>query len=72
MSVTVGGRKFISELNGFVDKTVKVITTRGVAYEGKLLGFDGSSLSICLEDATVNKERFARAIIRGRRSRRSF
>ncbi|MDH7555655.1 MAG: Lsm family RNA-binding protein [Candidatus Methanosuratincola sp.] len=65
MSVSVGGRKFISELNGFVDKTVKVITTRGVSYEGKLLGFDGSNLSVCLEDATVNKEKFARAIIRG-------
>lgn len=65
MSVTTGGRKFISELNGLVDKTVKVITTRGVSYEGKLLGFDSSNLSVCLEDVTVNKEKFARAIIRG-------
>ncbi|MDI9644394.1 MAG: Lsm family RNA-binding protein [Candidatus Verstraetearchaeota archaeon] len=65
MSVAVGGRKFISELNGFIDKPVKIITARGAAYEGKLIGFDSSNLSVCLEDATVNKEKFARAIIRG-------
>lgn len=65
MSIATGGRKFISELNGLVDKSVKVITVRGVTYEGKLLGFDASNLSVCLEDVSVNKERYARVIIRG-------
>ncbi len=65
MSVTTGGRRFLSELNGFVDKNVKVMTTRGTSYDGKLVGFDPATLSICLEDATVNKEKYSRAIIRG-------
>ena len=65
MSVTTGGRRFIGELNGFVDKNVKVVTTRGTSYDGKLIGFDPSTLSLCLEDASVNKDKYSRAIIRG-------
>ncbi|MCQ5376883.1 MAG: Lsm family RNA-binding protein [Candidatus Methanomethylicia archaeon] len=65
MSVTSGGRRFIAELNGFVDKSVKVVTVRGTSYEGKLIGYEAGTLTICLEDATVNKEKYSRAIIRG-------
>ena len=65
MSVTSGGRRFIGELNGFIDKNVKVVTMRGTSYDGKLIGYDPTTLSICIEDATVNKEKYSRAIIRG-------
>ncbi|MGQ9759836.1 MAG: Lsm family RNA-binding protein [Candidatus Methanomethylicaceae archaeon] len=60
-----GGRRYLSELGGFVEKNVKVVTTRGAVYEGKLLGFDPTTLSICLEDATLSEERYSRAVIRG-------
>ncbi len=65
MSITVGSRRFISELNGFVDKGVKIATTRGVTYEGILIGFDTTNLNLCLQDAVVNKEKYSRVIIRG-------
>lgn len=65
MSVTVGSRRFVSELNGFIDKSVKIITTRGVSYEGMLIGFDTVSLNLCLQDAVVNKEKYSRAIVKG-------
>jgi small nuclear ribonucleoprotein (snRNP)-like protein len=55
----------MGELNGFVDKTVKVLTTRGTAYDGRLIGFDPATLSISLEDVTVGKEKYSRVIIRG-------
>jgi small nuclear ribonucleoprotein (snRNP)-like protein len=65
MSLSGGGRRYLGELNGFVDKNVKVITARGTAYDGRLLAFDPSTLSICLEDVAVDKEKYSRAIIRG-------
>ena len=65
MSITGGGRRYLGELNGFVDKNVKVITVRGTAYDGKLLGFDPSTLSVCLEDVTVDKNKYPRLIVRG-------
>ncbi len=65
MSITVGSRRFVSELNGFVDKSVKVATMRGVTYEGTLIGFDTTSLNLCLQDAVVNKEKYSRVIIKG-------
>ena len=65
MSVTSGGRRFVGELNGFIDKNVKVVTMRGASYDGKLIGFDPTTLSICIEDAITNKEKYSRAIIRG-------
>ena len=65
MSVTSGGRRFIGELNGFVDKNVKIVTIRGTSYDGKLVGYEPATLSVCLEDASVNKEKYSRAIIRG-------
>jgi small nuclear ribonucleoprotein (snRNP)-like protein len=65
MSITVGSRRFVSELNGFVDKSVKIATARGVTYEGILIGFDTTNLNLCLQDAVVNKEKYSRVIIRG-------
>lgn len=65
MSVTTGGRRYIGELNGFIDKNVKVVTTRGATYDGKLVGFDPSTLSIVLEDTSLGNEKFSRVIIRG-------
>jgi small nuclear ribonucleoprotein (snRNP)-like protein len=65
MSATGGGRRYVGELNGFIDKNVKVITARGTAYDGKLLGFDPSTLSLCLEDVAVEKEKYSRVILRG-------
>ncbi len=65
MSVTVGARRFVSELNGFIDKSVKIITTRGVTYEGMLIGFDTASLNLVLQDVVVNKEKYSRAIVKG-------
>jgi small nuclear ribonucleoprotein (snRNP)-like protein len=65
MSISAGGRRYLGELNGFVDKNVKVFTTRGIAYDGKLIGFDPSTLSICLEDVAIGKEKFSRVILRG-------
>lgn len=65
MSVTTGGRRYIGELNGFIDKNVKVVTTRGTTYDGKLVGFDPSTLSVVLEDTSLGNEKFSRVIIRG-------
>ena len=66
MSVTApGGRRYLSELGGFVEKNVKIVTIRGAIYEGKLLGFDPATLSVCLEDAYFSGERYPRVIIRG-------
>jgi small nuclear ribonucleoprotein (snRNP)-like protein len=65
VSVTTGGRRYIGELNGFIDKNVKVVTTRGATYDGKLVGFDPSTLSIVLEDTSLGNEKFSRVIIRG-------
>ena len=65
MSVSAGGRRYLGELNGFVDKNVRIMTTRGTAYDGKLIAFDPSTLSVCLEDVTVDKERYPRVIVRG-------
>ena len=65
MSVSAGGRRYLGELNGFVDKNVRIMTTKGTAYDGKLIAFDPSTLSICLEDVTVDKDRYPRVIVRG-------
>jgi small nuclear ribonucleoprotein (snRNP)-like protein len=49
----------------FIDKNVKVVTTRGTAYDGKLVGFDPSTLSVVLEDTSLGNEKYSRAVIRG-------
>jgi small nuclear ribonucleoprotein (snRNP)-like protein len=49
----------------FIDKNVKVVTTRGTAYDGKLIGFDPSTLSVVLEDTSFGNEKYSRVAIRG-------
>ena len=46
----VASRKFFEELGQLVDKPVRVEGTDGKVYDGVLLGYDGSSLSVCLGD----------------------
>ncbi|MDI6814373.1 MAG: Lsm family RNA-binding protein [Desulfitobacteriaceae bacterium] len=65
MSSTAAGRRFTGELNGFLDKNVRAITVRGTAYDGKLVGFEPASMSLCLENASVGKEKYSRVILRG-------
>lgn len=64
MSVT-SSKRYVSELNNFIDRNVKVITIRGTIYEGKLIGLDQSNLSICLSDAISGEEKYPRVIIHG-------
>ena len=44
----VTSRKFFEELGQLVSKPVVVVDVGGKMYEGELLGFDSSTLSICL------------------------
>ena len=46
----VASRKFFEELGQLVDKLVRVEGTDGKVYDGILLGYDVSSLSVCLGD----------------------
>lgn len=62
---TTSTKRYISELNNFIDRIVRVITMRGTIYEGKLIGLDFSNLNICLSDALVEGERFPRVVING-------
>ncbi len=46
----VASRKFFEELGLLVDKAVRVESNDDNAYDGTLLGYDGSSLSVVLGD----------------------
>lgn len=46
----VASRKFFDELGLLVEKSVRVESSDGNTYEGALLGYDGSSLSVVLGD----------------------
>lgn len=46
----VASRKFFEEFGQLFEKSVRVETTDGNAYDGVLLGYDGNSLSVCLGD----------------------
>ena len=48
----IASRKFFDELGYLVEKSVKVESNDGKAYEGVLLGYDGGSVSIVLGDVT--------------------
>lgn len=47
----MGTRKFFEEMANLIDKPVIVSTSSNKRYEGKLVGFDPQTLSICLSDA---------------------
>lgn len=62
---TMSTKRYISELNNFIDRIVKVITIRGTVYEGKLIGLDFSNLNICLSDVLIEGEKYPRVVING-------
>ncbi|MDH5807361.1 MAG: Lsm family RNA-binding protein [Candidatus Methanomethylicaceae archaeon] len=62
---TMSTKRYISELNNFIDRIVKVITMRGTVYEGKLIGLDFSNLNICLSDVLIEGEKYPRVVING-------
>ena len=47
---TVAGRRFFEELGQLMNKVVQVENSKGKLLEGTLLGYDASSMSICLGD----------------------
>ena len=47
---TVAGRRFFEELGLLMNKVVQVEDSKGKVLEGTLLGYDASSMSICLGD----------------------
>ncbi len=62
----LASRRFSTELSSLLDKKVKVITVNGPAYEGKLLAYDQSTLSLILANAKDDKgEVYARVLING-------
>ncbi|MEM1573806.1 MAG: Lsm family RNA-binding protein [Candidatus Methanomethylicaceae archaeon] len=62
---TMSTKRYVSELNNFIDRIVKVITIRGTVYEGKLIGLDFSNLNICLSDVLIEGEKYPRVVING-------
>lgn len=62
----LASRRFSTELSSLLDKKVKVITVNGHVYEGKLLAYDQSTLSLILANAKNDKgEVYARVLING-------
>jgi len=51
----VTSRKFFEELGQLVSKPVVVVDVAGKTYEGELLGYDSSTLSICLGNVKGDK-----------------
>lgn len=51
----VAGRRFFEELGQLINKVVQVEDSAGKVLEGTLLGYDTSSMSICLGDVKGEK-----------------
>ncbi len=51
----VAGRRFFEELGLLINKAVVVEDNKGKVLEGTLLGYDASSMSICLGDVKGQK-----------------
>jgi small nuclear ribonucleoprotein (snRNP)-like protein len=49
--VSIAQRKFFTEVAALVDKTVIVATTAGKTYNGRLVGVNPDTLSLCLAEA---------------------
>lgn len=64
---SAGSARFLRELAALLDKMVSVKTIHGKAYSGRLVGYDPSTLSLCLSDAKSEEEGtiYARVFIRG-------
>jgi len=52
---TVAGRRFFEELGLLINKAVRVEDSTGKVLEGTLLGYDASSMSVCLGDVKGRK-----------------
>lgn len=48
----VASRKFFDELSQLLDKSVRVEGTNGKIFDGVLLGYDGSTMSVVLGDVS--------------------
>ena len=64
-ALAAAGRRFSAELADLLDKRVLVKTVHGKSYEGKVLGLDSSTLSICLEDVRDDGGVYPRVFIHG-------
>jgi len=51
----IAGRRFFEELGQLINKVVQVEDSAGKVLEGTLLGYDTSSMSICLGDVKGEK-----------------
>jgi small nuclear ribonucleoprotein (snRNP)-like protein len=58
-------RKFWLELQGLMNKRVRVVTVSGKVYDGELQGIDQNTLSICLINASDSEGKYHRAFILG-------
>lgn len=48
--MAMASRRFFEELGHLINRVVQVEDTKGRVIEGKLLGFDTNTLSLCLSD----------------------
>ena len=59
-------RRFSTELSSLLDKRVKVVTASGSSYEGKLIAYDQTTLTLILANAKDDKgDAYARVLING-------
>jgi len=64
--MSLASKRFVGELNSFLDRNIEVITIQGKRFSGKLIGFDPNNLSLCLADAKDSSgENYVRLIVRG-------
>ncbi len=50
MTSSLGARKFFEEMANILDKPIVVLTSSSRRYEGRFVGFDPQTLSVCLSD----------------------
>lgn len=63
---SAGSSRFLRELAALLDKMVSVKTVHGKAYSGRLVGYDPTTLSLCLSEAKSDEGAvYARVFIRG-------
>ena len=63
---SIGLRHFQRELQALLNKKVTVRTSYGKVYTGTLIGYDASSLHLCLRDAEDSEgNKFARVFLNG-------
>ncbi len=55
--MSVAQRKFFGEISALLEKLVMVVTMKGEAYTGTVVGINPDTLSLCLAEAKDNKGR---------------